>query len=403
MDVTDIDWLRGAEGREAVARANELLTEMEELPAQRRLGEAYGRTHARAAVALIEGRKAAATKFADAPALFCDRESAEQASGDRVARHTAARFAPFQRIADLGCGFGGETLALAEHAQVTAVDRDPARLAMLEANAELRGLSARITAREAEIEQWEPEQIDAVWLDPSRRDQRGRRFDPEQWSPPLSVALRIAGGYRGAGIKLAPGIDLDTLPDGEVEFISLDGQLVEAVLWLGALAGTARRATVLSATGLPATGLPGEGSLAGEPDSGATAIGDPTHFFYDPDPAVGRASLIDMLAARLDAHKLSEQVAYLSADQRISTPFARRFRIHAWLPFSERRLYEQLRAMGAGRVEVMRRASPVDTNALERRLNEALAGGDDVMTVALTLLREQRVALILERERDQGA
>ena len=146
--------------------------------------------------------------------------------------------------------------------------------------------------------------------------------------------------------------------------------------------------------------VPAGESLAGEPDSAATAVGDPTHFFYDPDPAVGRASLIDVLAERLDAHKLNEQVAYLIADERISTPFARRFRILAWLPFSERRLYEQLQAMGASRVEVMRRASPVDTNALERRLNEALAGGDDVMTVALTLLHEQRVALVLERERD---
>ncbi len=225
---------------------------------------------------------------------------------------------------------------------------------------------------------------------PSRRDTRGRRFDPEQWSPPLSVALRIAAQYGAVGIKLAPGIDLDALPDGEVEFVSLDGRLMEAVLWLGSLAGVARRATVLPA---------GE-SLSGEPDDGSTTIADPTHFFYDPDPTVGRASLIDVLAARLGARKLSEQVAYLSADERLSTPFARRFRIHAWLPFSERRLYQQLMAMGAGRVEVMRRASPIDTNALERRLNEALSGGADVMTVALTTLREERVALILERERD---
>jgi SAM-dependent methyltransferase len=397
VDITEIDWLRSTEGRDATAHAHDLLAEMGELPAQRRLGESFGRPRARALVTLVEGRGVAATKFADSPALFCDRESAEQASGDVVARHTAARFAGFQRIVDLGCGFGGDTLALAEHAEVVAVDHDPVRLAMLDANAEQRGLSARITTAEREIEQWEPSAeaaadaaVEAVWLDPSRRDTRGRRFDPEQWSPPLSVALRIAGQYGAAGIKLAPGIDLDALPDGEVEFISLDGRLVEAVLWLGSVAGVARRATV----------LPAAESLSGEPDEGATAIDDPTHFFYDPDPTVGRASLIDVLAARLDAHKLSEQVAYLSADARVSTAFARRFRIHAWLPFSERRLYEQLMAMGTGRVEVMRRASPVDTNALERRLNEALSGGADVMTVALTMLRDERVALILERERD---
>ena len=399
MDVTDIDWLRSAEGIAATERAATLLAEGGELAAQRRLGDAHGRAHARALVALIEGRGTASAKFADADVLFCDRESAEQASSDVVANQTAARFTSFERVADLGSGMGGDTLALARHTDVTAVDRDPTRLAMLRANADVRGIAGCITATESEIEGWSAEGVDAIWIDPARRDARGRSFDPERWSPPLSHAIALAQSVPAAGIKLAPGIDSADLPldaaDTELEFISLDGRLVEAVLWLGALATSPRRATILSSA-IPA---PVE-SLDGEPDTGATEIGEPGTYLYDPDPGIGRASLIDALAARIGGRKLNELVAYLTADEQIASPFVRRFRIHEWMAFSERTLIERLRALGANRVDVMRRASPVDTNALERRINAALGGGPTLLTVALTLVGEQRVALIVERERD---
>jgi SAM-dependent methyltransferase len=392
VDAGDVEWLRSDEGRAASDEAASLLAELGELPAQRRLGKRYSRARARALVTLEAGRRSAAGKFADAGVLFCDRASAEQASGDIVAAHTARRFGGFDRIADLGCGIGGDTLALARHAQVEAVDHDRTRLAMLIANAAVRGAADRVDVSEGEIEQWKPDPaVQALWIDPGRRDDRGRRFDPEQWSPPLSTALRLATSVPAAGIKLAPGIDVDAIPaEGELEFISVNGRLVEAVLWLGSLVTESRRATV----------LPAGASLAGEPDGGVTEMAEPGHFFYDPDPGVGRASLIDVLATQLDARKLDERVAYLTAAERQATPFARRFRVLAWLPHSERRLYDQLRAMGAGRVEVMRRASPIDTNALERRLNEALGGSGDVMTVALTRLRGRQVSLVLERERD---
>lgn len=400
MNAEDVAWLQTEAGVSATAQAATALGGGgSELSLLDRLRQAHSPQEARAAVALASARSLAARKFDDGARLYCDRESAQQASPQAVAEHTAARFAACEAMADLGCGMGGDTLALARHARVLAVDRDPARLAMVEANAAVRGLSDAIETRESKIESVElPPEIEALWLDPSRRDAGGRVLDPSRWSPPLDVALRLGGAVAGAGLKLAPGIDPTLLPEGaELEFVSLDGRLVEAVAWLGSLARVARSATVLPA---------GE-SLAGEPDGGATPLGEPGRYLYDPDPAVGRAGLIDVLAPRLQAWKLDERIAYLSGDRAVASPFARRFRVHRWLPFAERALLDALRALGASRVEVMRRASPVDTNALERRLNGRLSDdggsggtGDAVLTVALTRLAERHVAIICERERD---
>jgi hypothetical protein len=242
-----------------------------------------------------------------------------------------------------------------------------------------------------------PPDVDAAWLDPSRRDTSGRVLDPERWSPPLSEALAIASKFPRAGIKVAPGIDLAAVREGaEVEFISLDGRLVEAVIWLGEAVTAPRRATVLPA----AAGLNGA-SIEGSPDTGASPLGAPGRYLYDLDPAVGRAALVDRVAADLRAWRIEEGIAYLSGDEPVDSPFARRFRVEAWMPFSERRLLDALRTAGAVRAEVMRRGSPVDTNALELRLNRALGAAPvgRVLTVALTRHGGEHIAIVCERER----
>ena len=263
---------------------------------------------------------------------------------------------------------GGDAIAIAEHAPVVAVDRDPGRLAMTEANAAVRGLTDRIELVAGDLETFDGRECDAAWLDPARRDDGGRVLDPERWSPPLETAISIARRFPGAGLKLAPGIDRDRLPtDGEREFISLDGRLVAAVLWLGDRAAAARRATVLASDGATS-------ELRGDADVAEGRVASLGRYLYDPDPGVGRAQLVHTLAGTIGAWQLDARVAYLSSDEAISTPFARRFRVLASLLFSERRLLEELRRLGAGRVEVMRRGSPIETNELATRLDRRLEG-----------------------------
>ncbi|RJQ12316.1 MAG: class I SAM-dependent methyltransferase [Dehalococcoidia bacterium] len=393
MDAGEIAWLLTPEGARAAEQARASIDAgiAAHTIAERLRGE-YGAPHSRAALALVAGRLSAAAKFTDAGRLILDREAAEQATAEAVARWTARRFAGARRVADLGCGAGGDALALAEIVPVLAVDRDPDRVAMTHANAAIRRLTERLDVREGDALDPLPADIDAVWLDPARRDGSGRTLDPEAWSPPLFKSVYIASTVARAGIKAAPGLDLVHVPDGcEVEFISHRGGLVESVLWFGEAVSARRRATV----------LPQGASVAGEPDTGSTPLGAPGRYLFDLDASVGRASLIDIVAPTIEAWRLDERTAYLSGDTAVTSPFARRFRIMDTLPFAERRLRDVLRSLGASRVEVMRRASPVDTNALERRLNAALLGNGPVLTVALTRVGGTHMALVCERERDE--
>lgn len=96
-------------------------------------------------------------------------------------------------VADLCCGIGGDAIALARAGiRVLAVDRDPVTAAVARENAEALGLTRLVEVREADVTEVDVSGCDAVFVDPARRGGRGRIFDPEAYSPPLSWAIETA-------------------------------------------------------------------------------------------------------------------------------------------------------------------------------------------------------------------
>ncbi|PZG70786.1 SAM-dependent methyltransferase, partial [Streptomyces sp. NTH33] len=185
-------------------------------------------------------------------------------------------------VADLCCGIGGDAIALARAGiRVLAVDRDPLTAAAARANAEALGLTGLIEVREADVTEVDPSPYDAVFVDPARRGGRGRIFDPEAYSPPLSWAVETALRAPHAALKIAPGIPHEAVPPrAEAEWISDGGDVKEAVLWFGTEPGLVR-----------ATLLPGPRTLRGRglPDP---RVRTPGRYLYEPDGAVIRAHLV---------------------------------------------------------------------------------------------------------------
>jgi len=347
---------------------------------------------ARAALETAILRTEARTKFPHADRMYFTRPGLEQATSSDVAAYRTGRFHDFNRVLDLGCSIGGDALALAQHAPVVGIDIDPLRLAMAQVNAANLGLSGRVVLLQADLIQGIPLKLApdvAFFYDPARRDERGRVYSVEGYSPPLSVVNGWLRHFPAGGVKVSPGVDLDELVDydPEVEFISLNGDLKEAVLWFGPLKKTWRRATL----------LPGEYTMArGEDDSPIPPrLSDPKQFLYEPDPAILRAGLVRDLGLTLDACQLDAEIAYLTADALIPTPFARAWEIEAWFPFSLKRLRKELRVRNVGEVAVKKRGSPLEPEALIRDLR--LKGGE-FRWVFLTQLNGKPVVVLAKKE-----
>jgi hypothetical protein len=187
-------------------------------------------------------RARARAKFGDdAERLYFTVNGLEQATRSLVAAHRATRFerAGVARVADLGCGIGGDLphLARASRDGVLAVDRDPLTVAVAIANVAALGLSSRVEVRCADVTEVDLSGVDGAFVDPARRHGGSRTFDPRAYSPPYSFVLDLAARLPATAAKLAPGIPHDVLPAGaEAEWVSVSGDVVECALWCGPLA-----------------------------------------------------------------------------------------------------------------------------------------------------------------------
>jgi hypothetical protein len=325
-------------------------------------------------------RLAARDKFSRAMDMYFTRPGLEQASAEVVAGYRARRYQGAGRLADLCCGIGGDLLVLAAGHPVLAVDADPLHLRMAMANAEAAGVAGSVTTLNADVRDADLTGLDAVFIDPARRTGRGR-LRTGQSVPPLSWCLDLAGRVDRVGIKAAPGLPRDAVPPGwELEFIAVGRDLKEAAAWSPALAGPATRATI----------LPGGHTLTPRPGP-PVPVRPPGGYLFDPNPAVTRAGAVADLARTLGAWQIDEQIAFLSADVPVSSPFARTLRVIDSAPWHQKQLPARLRGLDIGALDIRRRGLAGDTAALHRSLR---LSGSRRATLVMTRVRDRPWGLV---------
>ncbi|MFF8830566.1 SAM-dependent methyltransferase [Streptomyces sp. NPDC015131] len=320
-------------------------------------------------------RQRAVAKFGerDAHRMYFTPGGVEQSTRRAVAEHRAAAFARLgvRSVADLCGGVGGDAIAFARAGiRVLAVDRDPLTAEAARANAAALDLAGLIEVRCADVTEVDTSGYDAVFVDPARRGGRGRIFDPEAYSPPLSWAVEAARRAPVAALKIAPGIPHETVPrDAAAEWVSDGGDVKEAVLWFGTRPGT-----------VTATLLPGPHTLTGRglPDPPVRPVG---RYLYEPDGAVVRAHLVAEAAEELGGGLIDGTIAYVTADEPRSTPYATGYEITDELPFNLKKLKALLREREVGTLTVKKRGSAVEPEELRRKLKPK---GPNAATVFLT-------------------
>ena len=408
MNLATFQMLLSPPGQQALQSAEALAPrESDFLPHLTSLCRQYPKELASAALEIAILRLEAAGKFPAASQMYFTRPALEQASSQEVSRYRCQRFAGCELLLDLGCSIGGDTLSLAELAPTIGFDLDPLRLAMAGANLARTNLEAFAPAHEtlfvqADLRNSLPVHATGqtgAFFDPARRTAERRIFSVQRYLPPLDLIENWLPVIPALGVKLSPGVDLTELEcyAGEVEFISLRGELKEAVLWFGPLKTAQRRATVLLGGANPPTPF----TLTGAPDpqnelSSSVRLSEPQAYLYEPDPSVLRAGLVRTLGLQLDAAQLDPDIAYLTSDRLVETPFAKAYQVEDWLPFNLKRLRSLLRRNGVARVVVKKRGSPIRPEALihDLRLQPASHSTGVERIVFLTHLQGKPIAVI---------
>lgn len=346
-------------------------------------------------------RMKARTKFGPfADQMLFTQAGLEQATRLNVAARHAQRFATagLEHVADLGCGIGADSMALATlERKVTAVEMDETTAAVATIN--LMPWRS-VTVVNADATSMDLEEFDGVWLDPARRTTSTsgtrRLFDPEAFSPPLSFVERVADTGKAVGVKLNPGIPHDALSANcEAQWVSTDGEVTEAALWFNALArpGVRRAALVLYADGAAEL----TSGVDFDPDAQDVEIGDAGKYLYEPDGAVIRAGLVADLAVQIGGHLLNERIAYICADTLVDSPFARAYKVKEVLPYNVKQLRSWVKANGIGTLEIKKRGASVTPEELRKQLLAGKAKSATAKaTLVLTRTGEDRVAIVVD-------
>jgi len=387
MDLESFKLLFSKTGQEAIAAASQVKPkEAEYLRHFQQLEKKFPRKIAQAALETAILRLEAEQKFPQADRMYFTREALEQASPHLVSQYRSERYQNCESLMDLGCSIGGDTISMSRKAHVTGIDIDPLRLSMAQANAEALGLSGAVEFIRADLIEplpIKPSGKDGLFFDPARRRDGRRVFSVKDYAPPLDTIFAELRRFPALGVKISPGVDkseIDEL-DAELEFVSLGGELKEALLWFGPLKSAARRATI----------LPGPHTLVGDEKIGSLTLSEPKRFLYEPDAAVIRAGLVVDLGRHTGAFQLDPDIAYLTGEREIPNPFSRVWEVEDWLPFNVKRLREYLRARSVGNVTVKKRGSPLQPEELIRMLR---LRGEDRRVVFLTHLDGAPITIV---------
>lgn len=367
MDIGSFQALLTPLGQEALEFASSLDPQEKYFLLQfQSLSRHYPAELAKGALEMAILRKQAAGKFPQAAQLYFTREALEQVSSSFISNHRAKRYQGYRRVLDLGCSIGGDTMALAAVTQVIGLDQDYLRLVIAKENLQIVGYQDRSDFLLADLNDPLPVSPDSecgLFFDPARRSAGKRLFSVDNYQPPLSLIKSWLPEFQAIGIKISPGVKLEELSEyeAEIEFISLAGELKEAVLWFGPLKSTRRRATL----------LPGNHTMQedfSDQEQIGLPISPPKEFFYEPDPTVIRSGFVRNLGLQLEASQVDPDIAYLTSDQALQSPFAHMWRVESWFPFNLKHLRAYLRERRVGRVIIKKRGSPIQPEALEQDL-----------------------------------
>jgi len=320
----------------------------------------------------VKLRRRAKAKFGEfSEGMFFTEEGLEQASRLNVAAIHAGRFRAqgLKHIADLGCGIGAETLALASlDMDVSAFELDEVTAAIATYNL---ARFENVTVEQADVTQIDLARFDGLFIDPARRDLNDtktninkRKYDINDFSPSFDFVLETAK-LKPTIVKLGPGMDHKDIPeDAEAVWVSDDGDLVELTLYFGKL----RRAEIKrSALLLTPSGTHEITSASSERLD--APMGELGKYIYEPDAAIIRSHLVGDLAIELGLNIFSNEIAYLSGDKELTSPWLRGYEVIENLVFDRKKLKAYLREKKIGTLEIKKRGADITPEQLRRELD----------------------------------
>lgn len=339
-----------------------------------------------------ECRERYAAKFRDTLCScsfkFPSRAVAEMATSDEVAQFHASLTEGDRKVLDMTFGLGIDAFHIARGgASVECCEIDTHNAEIGRANAS--GID-NVTVNNVDSIEFVnnyPGRYDTIFIDPARRDSKGRHFSLDDCEPRILPHLdTILSKCNRLMVKCSPMLDFKALR------AELGGEAdVYAV-------GTRRECKELLAV-MPGRGLThavtiGKGQITFSPKQEAEAIADytdaPQGYLYEPFPAVMKAAPFKLLCSRFGVKKLGQHTHLYCSDEVVTDFPGERLEIIETLEFNKRTMADVTRRYGM--INVATRNFPLSAPELTRRLK--VKEGGDLRLFGVTLGSGRKVLII---------
>jgi hypothetical protein len=341
-------------------------------------------------------RRRAAAKFGPfADRMIFTEPGLEQASRLSVAALHANRFrqAGIHQVADLGCGIGAESMAMASlDIDVKAFEIDEVTAAVATYNL---APFENAFVEQADVTTLDLTKFGGLFFDPARRELGGpareratRKFDPAAYSPTFDFVVEAAR-KKPTGVKFGPGHPHEGIPDdAEAQWVSVDGDLVELGLWFGSVARPDVKRAALLISGNSRYEI-----TSNSAERQDAPIGLLSDYVYEPDNSVVRSHLIGQLAEQIDATLFAPEIAYLTSAMPIESPWLKGYRVLDNLVFDRKKLKAYLRERNIGTLEIKKRGSDIVPEQLRKELAPK---GEGAATLIVTRVGDAHRVLVAE-------
>ena len=403
MTIRDLEFLASQEGGSLLEQLS-LLT----WPERHKFlfkTEAEKRAQVSVASAIIEAREKAEGKFSLAHKMFFTSLGLEQSSSEKISDYIAERFRVDWRVADLGCGIGGNLLPLAKKTKkVIALDEDEITLTCAKLNAKVYGLENKIEFLNLKAEEFiasdKMKNIEAVFLDPARDREGKTKTRSILNSRPnlLEILPEIFKQTKNVAVKISPAFDwqeISLLPEEpEVEVISENNTCKVAILWFGELKRGENKASCFRKDGdYIFTNYQEKNTIFLDSDIGAVMADKVLAYVCEPDKAISRSGLLGAYASQYDLRRLAITNSYLTGIK-ADMEAARIFRVKQIFQISLKNLKQELKKLNIDRAEILAKNYLIKPEEIYKHL-KIKEGGE--YTLIFVVIDKKKVTILAER------
>lgn len=357
----------------------------------------------RFALQQIHGRQKAQNKLptlhSDENIIYPAKVSMEQCSSEITAEYKS-KLVIGESLTDLSGGFGIDTLAFANKtAKVTYVEPNPELCEIFKHNSSVLGYSnIDVICSKMEDCIQNIQDVDTIYIDPSRRNELGKRLiSLEDFSPNIvDYQDYLQKKCKILLIKLSPMLDISEILQKlkniiEIHIVAIDGDCKELLCLINP---QQKKDVRIVCANFKKGELDIFSKTITEEKKCSVAIADKiAHYLYEPNVAIMKSGLYNSLSKEFQIEKLAPNTNIFTSDNLVNNFPGRIFTVEDSLHYQPKTLKKTLSGIKSASVAV--RNFPLSAEQLRKALS--LKDGNDKYVFGVTTAKSEKVVIVCDK------